>query len=296
MLAGLEIRRRWRTVVALALLVGIVGALVLAIAAGARRTGTSFARFRDESRSADLELAGELPTAQQLRELAREKTVAATAILSAYGVAVRDLRPLEAIGVPVDSTFGTLVDRGRLVAGHAVDPSVPGEVAISESLATRLHLGVGDRLDLESYTPAQIAKILGGASDAGALAGPRIKLKIVGVVRRPFDLSDRALTGGFLALSPAFGPRYAGRIGVFGSYLRIRTKGGARDVPATISAARRIFKDSLLDARNLSVETEGAARRDPRPHLGALDRRRGRRAGGWSCDRHRVGPRAVADE
>lgn len=259
MLAGLEVRRRWRTVVALALLIGVVGALALAIAAGARRTGSSFGRFRDYSRSADVELAviGE-PTAEQLRELGREKTVAAVATLRAYGVAVSELRPLEAIGVPLDSSFGTVVDRGRLIAGRATDASVAGEVEIGESLATQLHLGVGDRLALESYTPDQIAKILGGASDAGALAGPRVELKIVGVVRRPFDLSDRALTGGFLALSPAFGRAYAGRIGVFGSYLRIRTAGGAADVPRTIKSARRIFKDSLLDARSLSVETEGA--------------------------------------
>ncbi len=41
MLARLELRRRWRSTVALALLVGAIGAIVLATAAGARRSDSS---------------------------------------------------------------------------------------------------------------------------------------------------------------------------------------------------------------------------------------------------------------
>ena len=44
LLAGCEIRRRWRSVVALVLLVGVVGAVVLATAAGARRGSAALHR------------------------------------------------------------------------------------------------------------------------------------------------------------------------------------------------------------------------------------------------------------
>ncbi|HEU5306840.1 MAG TPA: hypothetical protein VFW97_05910, partial [Acidimicrobiia bacterium] len=56
MLARSELRRRWRSVVVLTLLVGVSGAVVLALIAGARRTESSLARFERESRAADLEL------------------------------------------------------------------------------------------------------------------------------------------------------------------------------------------------------------------------------------------------
>lgn len=45
MLAGLELRQRWRSTIAIALLIGVVGAIVLGAAAGARRADTALDRF-----------------------------------------------------------------------------------------------------------------------------------------------------------------------------------------------------------------------------------------------------------
>ena len=56
MLAGFEIRRRWRRVVVFTLLVGVVGGVVLSTAAGARRTRSALARFNASSRAGELEL------------------------------------------------------------------------------------------------------------------------------------------------------------------------------------------------------------------------------------------------
>ena len=55
--AGLELRNRWRMVVALATLVGVGGALVLTLLAGARRADTSYARFRTVTRASDVSVA-----------------------------------------------------------------------------------------------------------------------------------------------------------------------------------------------------------------------------------------------
>jgi len=51
MLAGIDVRRRWRSIVALTLLVGAVGTVVLATAAGARRSDSALTRFNTYSRS-----------------------------------------------------------------------------------------------------------------------------------------------------------------------------------------------------------------------------------------------------
>ena len=85
MLAGFEIRRRWRRVVVLTLLVGVVGAVVLSTVAGARRSESALARFNASSRSANLELTVGDPTASQLRAFAGVKGVDSFARLNTSG-------------------------------------------------------------------------------------------------------------------------------------------------------------------------------------------------------------------
>jgi ABC-type lipoprotein release transport system permease subunit len=259
LIAGHEVRRRGRRALALAILVGLLGAMVLAVVAGARRTGTALDRFRTWSHSADLELAvSGSPSAARLDALRRDPSIVAIADLRAFGLVVPHALDLVAIGAPQGPEFGTTVDRGRVIAGRAVDPNAPDELAIGESLATQLHLHVGDTLTTTSYSVAQIDAVLGGTQDVGPLAGPRVTFHIVGIVRRPLDLSDRAESGGFLVLSPAFTRAYTGRIGVFGSYLRIRTRGGAAGLDAATAVARKQFGETLFDTEGLAIETNGA--------------------------------------
>ncbi len=259
LLGRLEVRRRRLRIVFVIVLVGAIGGLALAAAAGARRSSSSLDRFRVASRAADVEIGGiGEPTAAQLHDLERRGGVRAVAGLRAYAVVFNREQVLEAVGAPIDRAFGTRVDRGRVVAGREVDPAAPNEVAVGEALARQLHLGVGDTLRAKSYSVDQVERILAGTSDVGAFAGPRVRLRVVGIVRRPLDLSNRAASGGFLVLSPAFGHKYADRIGRFGTYLRVRTANGAEGVPKAISAARKVFGHSLLLSQGLTVESEGA--------------------------------------
>ena len=75
------LRRHWRGLVAVALLVGIAGAAVLTAAAGARRTSTALDRFREFSRSADVMLDVGTPPASQIAAMRRFRTVASVGIL-----------------------------------------------------------------------------------------------------------------------------------------------------------------------------------------------------------------------
>ena len=67
MLSANDLRRRRVSTLAIALLIGIVGAVVIAAVAGARRSDTALRRFNDESHSANVEVEVGTPTAQQLR-------------------------------------------------------------------------------------------------------------------------------------------------------------------------------------------------------------------------------------
>ena len=259
-LARVELRRRWLRVVVLVLIAGAVGGLVLAAAAGARRSSSSLDRFRRYSRSADVELAvlGE-PTRAQRLEFERLSGATAVAQLRAYGVLLQRLPPLQAGGAPVDATFGTRVDRARLVAGRLTDPSAPDEMAIGEALAGQLHVGVGDTLIANSYSVAQIEAILGGTGDVGAFAGPRIHFHVVGIVRRPLDLSDRADLG----RSPRAVTRVRAQVRRSGRrvrYVAAGTRGRAARTTSRRSSAPpdRCSVSRSLNAQGLTVETEGA--------------------------------------
>jgi len=246
MLAGCELRRRWRSVVGLALLVGMVGAVVLATAAGARRSDTALARFSSASRSGSVALSlafGYTPTPAQLSAVRHLPNVAAVAVLRFYGLvpvhAPAGLSP----AASVDGAMGNTVDRARLVAGRRANPAVADEVTIGEVLAAQLHRGVGGHLDFRSYSTEQFA----GAGSGGpppAPAGPRVRVRIVGIVRRPGDLGDADAGGGIVVLTPAFNRAYFDQIGNYGVFLDVRTIHGSSDVPAVTAAARRIFATS----------------------------------------------------
>src|ERR1700722_19386535 len=87
LVAMVDIRRRWLTVIVLSLIVGLVGMAGLAAVAGARRTSASLGAFEQQSRSADveLEMAGQ-PTSAQLGQLRDVPGVEAIGGLRAFGL------------------------------------------------------------------------------------------------------------------------------------------------------------------------------------------------------------------
>jgi ABC-type lipoprotein release transport system permease subunit len=256
-LARAEIRRRWRSAVVMTLLVGVVGAVVLATAAGARRSNTALARFNTVSRPEDVALlpspAGYTPTTVQLRAVRHVHDVTAIAVVRFYTLVPRGAAAtlgVGGMGAAVDGAMGSIVDRYRVVAGRAPNPSTADEITIGEGLAARLHLGVGGQIEASSYSAAQIQAALANGDTGGpppSALGPQVRFRVVGIVRRPFDLGDLGARGadeGVVVLTPAFNRAYVDRIGNLGVVLFIRTSHGASDVPSVAAAARRIFRTS----------------------------------------------------
>jgi ABC-type lipoprotein release transport system permease subunit len=250
MLARVELRRRWRHVVALTLFVGVAGAVVLALVAGARRTDSSLARFEEASRSANLELTVGDATKAQVDELRASVGVAGVAALRQLTVVLPE-GALPPTAAQLDDRFGTDVDRPRVVRGRLPDQDAVDEIAVGEALAERLGLGVGDRLPLVGYSPEDIASEFGTAEPHG----PAVDVRVVGVVRRPLDLGRRGAVG-ILVPTRAFAERYRDEIGSYaGTVLRVRTEHGVADLGAVVRAARRIFgEDPRFDANGLGAE------------------------------------------
>ena len=254
-----DARRRWLGTIAAALLVGIVGAVVLSTVAGARRSDSALHRFNVYSRSADIELTLAPPSAAQMAAFARTPGIAALATLRVYAVQPTNI-PVQnlAIGAPINGTMDNAVDRPRLISGRLENPGVADQIDIGESLAHLAHLRIGDTLDLESWTPAQITRIFSTGQFVKP-AGPRPRLRIIGIVRRPLDLGERGGQGGVTVLPQAFNTVYGKKIGTFaGLALRIRTVTPA-DAKAVTASAQRIFAHvPNFQVQSLNIDTTGA--------------------------------------
>ena len=149
-----ELRRGWRPMLMLALLLGVIGGVVLTAAAGAERTDTAYPRLLQWARAAQVQL---LPTGNTLptryfRALARLPQVAAMSTTGLYQATLpargrQPLTPVETMSSP-DRALGITADRVKVLAGHLFDPQAADQAMIDQQLADREHLRPGGQLHL----------------------------------------------------------------------------------------------------------------------------------------------------
>ena len=213
LVARAELRRRWGSVVALTLLVGLVGALGLGALAGARRTSTAFDRFREETRARDLTVFTPDVDAATVAKLRALDGVQAIGQARALVTTVNG--EFSSTGAPLDGQVGSTVDRPRVVepVGYrAADRA--REIAVPEPLARTQDIAIGDTITLHGFAPSQIEDLLAGG-EVDEPAGPEVLLRVVGITRSPSDLSIEGQTGGVLFTTRRFAREYGRRIGAF---------------------------------------------------------------------------------
>ena len=168
-------------------------------------------------------------TGQSVLERALELPgVQAGAVLAGYP-AFTDLHNEFDFGIlaPVDGHYGTVIDRPIVLEGRPPHPDRVDEVALNPTASDRLHARAGDTITLSTLTPEQIANL---AQFSGKPEGPRLRLRVTGVVRTPDNLTGDVATANVLA-TPAFERVHTRGWG--GSQPRLLwLKGGPRGVPA----------------------------------------------------------------
>jgi hypothetical protein len=258
LLAASDLRRRWRAAVLIALLIGLIGAIVFATAAGARRSGTALDRFNQFSQSSDLEVDYRMSTPAQVSEFERQAGITKVGLVRAYALQVAG-RPNLALGTSIDSSLGSVVDRARVIKGRLPNPNAVDEITVGEALAQQMHLSVGSAISTSSLSPQQLSAMRQTNTQPTTLAGPKPRLRVVGIVRRPLDLSNQAASGGVVILTPAFDRTYRNRIASWSNVLRLRVPHGAAGVPHVLTLANQIFaKDPFYQSLDEFVLNHGA--------------------------------------
>ncbi len=176
--AGL--RRRWRSWLAIALLISVVGGLVLAAAAAGRRTESAFPRFvAAHGFDAVVYATKPVPAVARIPGVAS----ATELIIPDTGNPTCDVcvHPING------NDFGMGVVSGRgpspftLVSGHLPDPSQPDQVLASFTLQQDDGVQVGTVIHVPFEAPSQAADYNNPNTGLPTPRGPRLALRVVGI-------------------------------------------------------------------------------------------------------------------
>lgn len=238
-----------RSLLGLALLVSLVAAVVLTALAGARRTETSFERFRDASGASDVwvRVSGDEPAAEVLAQITDLPMVEAAA-----GWRIAPVDPVDGPGNTADfallsdplGRYGVDVDRPQMIEGRMPAADALDEVLLTRSAAEAFGLSVGDTFVVQSFSPDDLEALVMSDGFPG-FNGPRLELAVVGVGLWPEELGGRAQSasmGG--VVSPAFDAAHLNDVGSWPISIRVRLVEGPDQVTPLTEAVRIIAGDT----------------------------------------------------
>jgi putative ABC transport system permease protein len=270
-----DLRRKWRALVSLALLLGLAGGVVLTAAAGARRTDTAYQRLLDWANAAQLDVLPGAVVPSYFAALTRlpQVTAMSSAIQYNLGLPVSGSEfpdtQLEAFASP-DDTLGVSVDRVKILRGAMFDPGVANQVVIDPELAAMEHLRPGSVLRMTGIPYNGAAQ---GAQPDMSLAFP-LYFRVTGIALFDDQVVPATVTNQQprILLTPAFS-----RTGAAGSIVYLPTAGlrlRPGTSPALVAAqARTLVKPypaaQPIDTVNLADEV-AATQRAIRPQAVAL--------------------------
>ena len=260
----LDLRRRWRSLLVLALLVALATATVLAAAAGARRGQSAFSRLWARTLPATAAVLPNQPGFDWAKVRALPEVSALTEFAVTFAFQVDCCRAAGAGFPPADSQFTRTIERPVVLAGRLLNPSRVDEVLVTPKFVAAYGRGVGDTLTVHLASVQQANTGYDGTS--GPPRGPSIRVRIVGVIRTPWglDADSPGQTGGVLP-SPALLTHYrANVLGTTGrAYINalVRLKGGAAALPAFRADLARVTGRSDIDVWNNLHDLGDPARR-----------------------------------
>jgi hypothetical protein len=208
----LELRRRWRSLAVLALLIAVAAGTVMTALAGARRGASVQERLNARTLPADAMILANTPgfdwgPIERLPEVA-----ALTRFVVDYNMTTIGFSGDGLSFPPADDAFMRTIETPVIFQGRRLDPTRPDEVLVSRQFVTSYHKSVGDTIGLILATPREIIN-QAGSGPHGRYTGPRITLRIVGVGEPSSRWGSDSPGGhGGIALSPGLYAKYRANI------------------------------------------------------------------------------------
>ena len=271
-----DLRQRWRSMLGLVLLIGLVSGVVLTAAAGARRTDTAYPRFLNRSRAADLLVSpaqsgfhGYFRAVAALPQVAAADSVAFLQ-MSLPGPGASPYSGLVAEASPAGGE-GRSINRVKVLAGHLSDPADQHAVMISQGLAERAHVQPGGTLHLLGYPQRGGNQ---GSGNQGISHPVRLAFRVSAIVVTDDEIvpATRELSAPRVLLSPAFArSRLAQSFNPAGGGSYIVLRPGADPAAFTRQAAALAARYRVGGVQVVHLATAyAAAQRQIRPQAIAL--------------------------
>jgi FtsX-like permease family len=252
----LDLRRRWRSLAVLALLVAVAAGTVLTALAGSRRGGSALERLAERTLPST---AVVLPNRagfdwDRIRALPDVETLTNFAL--GLSPQVDGVTVAEISFVFTDANVLNTIERPVVFEGRNLDPARPDEVVVSPGFLTRHGTHVGDLLTMRLPSLDQAAHAAEIDTDTMVNAGPVLPVRIVGTVRSPW-FGGVTADGDDSGLVPSPGLMAAYRQylyppGVAFSNALVRLRGGAADLPAFTRELARVSGRSDIDVWNFT--------------------------------------------
>src|ERR1035438_373370 len=266
-----DVRRRWRAMLAMVLLIGLVSGVVLVAAAGARRTGTAYPRFLSRRLAADLLVSpaqsgfrGYFQAVASLPQVASADEVAFLQ-MSLPGPGASPFSGMVAQATKAGCE-GVARNRVKVLAGRIFNPADPHAVMISPVLAARDHLRPGGTLHLTGYPQRH------GNPDIGHAVRLAFRVSAIVVTDDEIVPATHELAEPRVLMSPAFSrTRLAQSFNPAGgaSYVILRPGASAAAFTSQAIALAARYRVGAVQVVHLATEY-AAAQRAIQPEAVAL--------------------------
>jgi hypothetical protein len=229
-----ELRRRWRSWLAIALLISVVGGLVLAAAAAGRRTENAFPQFV-VAHGFDAVVYANQPVP---RVATLPGVVSATELITPFNGQPRCdcTHPINA----ADISIVVAPSKGRppfeLISGHLPDPSDPNQVLASFTLQQNEGVHLGTVFHVPLYAASQFAAVNNAIGAGPNPTGPTVALDVVGIEATEIEFPSGEPPTYFLYASQAFAHTVLPKLAVTYDYF-VHLRHGAADIPQFATAA-----------------------------------------------------------
>lgn len=246
------LRRRRRSFIALVILVGVAGGIVMGSAAGAERTDTAYTRFLKFADSFDTVVQAvpfplDIEAIRKLPEVEEAVNSPYAFINPAPGEPERELSP-----ILMPDLRTVKADNSKILEGRRPDPDKVDEASVSTVAARVGKIEVGSTLRLQAWTPEAATALLQG--DRSPPNGVKVAVKVVGIEVFAGNLLPSEQDEGTLHLTPAFAKKYGDGIGQV-DLLRVKLRRGQADIASFKAGVERISDGRTVQFLNLADDT-----------------------------------------